>query len=210
MNRLFAYDKALRKKGYNLLAGVDEAGRGPLAGPIVAAAIILTPDFYIKELKDSKKLNPKQRYEIYKILYQEAIDIGVGIVDVATIDRINILQATLLAMKKAIDNLKQKPEYLLIDGPFPPPVVIPKSSLINGDNLSALIACASIIAKVTRDKIMIALHKKYPVYRFDLHKGYGTSLHLSILNKYGPCKIHRRTFEPVRNWNLNIEIRTKK
>ncbi|MFH1239006.1 MAG: ribonuclease HII, partial [bacterium] len=172
---------------------------------VVAAAVVLPSDSYIRGLKDSKMLNPRRRQEIYRIISRKALAIGVGIVDVATIDRINILQASLLAMKIAIENLKEKPEYLLIDGPFPPPVDIPKSSLINGDRLSALIASASIIAKVTRDKIMLKMHKKYPLYRFDRHKGYGTPLHLSNLNKYGPCKIHRRSFAPVKNLTVGVQ-----
>jgi ribonuclease HII len=211
MNRLFAYDRVIRSKGYAhmRIAGVDEAGRGPLAGPVVAAAVILPLDCHISGLKDSKKLSPVKRQEIFDIIVSRALDIGIGIVDIGMIDRINILKASLLAMKKAINNLKQPPEYLFIDGPFSPPVNIPSLCLINGDDLSALIASASVIAKVTRDKIMLDLHKKYPEYRFDLHKGYGTSFHLSALNKYGPCKIHRRTFEPVKNFVL-IEAGIKK
>lgn len=208
MNRLFTYDKDLRNRGYKLVAGIDEAGRGPLAGPVVAAAVILSSNCYIDGLKDSKRLSPKKRYEIYKIIYEEAIDIGIGIVDVQTIDKINILQASLLAMQRAIRNLKHTPEYLLIDGPFSPLVHIPRSTVINGDDRSAVIASASIVAKVTRDNIMIRLHEKYPLYCFNKHKGYGTSLHISILNHHGPCRIHRQTFNRVKNCNiLNTKVK---
>ncbi len=202
MNHLFIHDEGFRKNGYNLVAGIDEAGRGPLAGPVVAAAVILSPKCYIEKLNDSKKLNAKQRNELYEIICKEAIDIGIGIIDVPIIDKINILSATLLAMKKACYNLKHTPEYVLIDGPFLPKIDTPKSGIINGDNCSALIASASIIAKVTRDKIMVKFHKKYPLYGFDKHKGYGTSLHLSALRQHGPCPIHRKSFYPVRNWNI--------
>ncbi len=208
MNRLFTYDKDVRNRGYNLVAGVDEAGRGPLAGPVVAAAVILSSNCYINGLKDSKKLSPKKRYQIYKIIHQEAIDIAIGIVDVETIDKINILQASLLAMKRAIRNLKQTPEYLLIDGPFSPLVNIPRTTIINGEDRSAVIASASIVAKVIRDNIMIRLHEKYPLYCFNKHKGYGTSLHISILNQHGPCRIHRQTFNRVKNCDiLNIKAK---
>ena len=208
MNRLFTYDKDVRNRGYNLVAGVDEAGRGPLAGPVVAAAVILSSNCYINGLKDSKKLSPKKRYQIYKIIHQEAIDIAIGIVDVETIDKINILQASLLAMKRAIRNLKQTPEYLLIDGPFSPLVNIPRTTIINGEDRSAVIASASIVAKVIRDNIMIRLHEKYPLYCFNKHKGYGTSLHISILNQHGPCRIHRQTFNRVKNCDiLNTKVK---
>ena len=208
MNRLFTYDKDVRNRGYNLVAGVDEAGRGPLAGPVVAAAVILSSNCYINGLKDSKKLSPKKRYQIYKIIHQEAIDIAIGIVDVETIDKINILQASLLAMKRAIRNLKHTPEYLLIDGPFSPLVNIPRTTIINGEDRSAVIASASIVAKVIRDNIMIRLHEKYPLYCFNKHKGYGTSLHISILNQHGPCRIHRQTFNRVKNCDiLNTKVK---
>ncbi|MFH1783557.1 MAG: ribonuclease HII [bacterium] len=207
MSDLFAYDTRIRNQGYTLIAGVDEAGRGPLAGPVVASAVILPPSCHIEGIKDSKKLSPKKRAQIYDIIKQEAVDIGIGIVDVNTIDRINILQASMLAMKTAILNLKHTPEYLLIDGPFSPNLNIAQLCVINGDNRSAHIAAASIVAKVTRDSIMINLHKKYPAYSFDKHKGYGTSFHMSMLKEHGPCEIHRRSFAPVRRCE-DIKVRT--
>ena len=189
--------------GYKLIAGIDEAGRGPLAGPVVAACVVCAPDFKIKGdlrlLKDSKKLSAKKREALYDIIMESFTEVGEGVCDHKTIDRINILQASFLAMKKAVGALRQKPEFILLDGRF----LIPNTSyrqeaVINGDNLVYTIAAASVIAKVTRDRIMREAHKQYPVYGFDKHKGYGTRLHLERLRQHGPCPIHRQSFKPVR------------
>ena len=193
-------------KGFKIVAGVDEAGRGPLAGPVVAAVISLKAETLadtakiekLKMVNDSKKLSAKKREELFEIIKAECFEFGIGICDHETIDRVNILQATFLAMKMAIGQLKNKPDYLLVDGKF----VIPNSSLaqeavIDGDALVFSIAAASIIAKVTRDRIMKKLHEQYPQYGFSRHKGYGTKEHLEALAKYGPAPFHRKTFGPV-------------
>ncbi len=196
------YEKKLWSKGYRLIAGIDEVGRGPLAGPVVAAAVILSPYESIDNLRDSKKLSEKKRDEIFLLLPQKSLGIGIGVINEEIIDRINILQATYLAMKQAIFNLKQKPDYLLVDGFSIPQVKIPQLALKNGDNLSSSIAAASIVAKVTRDKIMKEFDKQYPPYGFASHKGYGTVYHLEALSKYGACEIHRKSFHPVKKKNV--------
>jgi len=196
-NRIF-------KQGYKLIAGIDEAGRGPLAGPVVAACVVVTPDFKIdseelKTIKDSKKLTAKKREELFDIIKDKFIEVGVGICDNETIDRINILQATFLAMKKSVGSLKDKPNFLLVDGGFKiPNTSYNQLNVIRGDSLVFSIAAASIIAKVTRDRIMQAMHEQYPQYEFLKHKGYGTRLHMERLKQYGPCSIHRQSFRPVR------------
>ncbi len=180
------------------MAGLDEAGRGPLAGPVTAAAVILKRlwklDF--NNIKDSKKLSAKKREEFYKILTKHpAIKWGIGVVSERIIDRINILEATKLAMAKAVKKLKV--DFLLLDGNFKINSKIPQKSIIKGDEKVFSIAAASILAKVARDRIMVRYHKKYPQYRFDIHKGYPTKYHCKMIRKYGPCKIHRKTFYPV-------------
>ncbi len=192
-------------QGFNLVGGIDEAGRGPLAGPVVAACVILRPDFKEKDnfsltriVRDSKKMTPKKREEAFGIIKSE-LDFGIGICDHETIDRINILEATFLAMKKALSALKQRPDFVLVDGKFAiPNLSIKQKAVIDGDRLIFSIAAASIIAKVTRDRIMLEMHKLYPQYEFNKHKGYGTKLHLAALKKFGPSPIHRRSFRPVR------------
>ncbi|MBU0672436.1 MAG: ribonuclease HII [Candidatus Margulisbacteria bacterium] len=194
----FLIENKLRKKGFSLIAGVDEVGRGPLAGPIVAAAVIFPPNTKIKGLLDSKSLIAKQRERFYKEIQQKALAIGVAILDHKTIDKINIGKANLLVMKMAVENLCVVPDCLVIDGGrIKLDLPIPQQGLTAGDKKCSSIAAASIIAKVTRDRLMLQLHKKYPKYRFDLHKGYGTEKHLKRLKKYGPCPIHRRSFSPV-------------
>ena len=196
-NRIF-------KQGHKLIAGIDEAGRGPLAGPVVAACVVLSSDFKIdseelKTIKDSKKLTAKKREELFDIIKDKFIEVGVGICDNETIDRINILQATFLAMKKSVGSLKDKPNFLLVDGGFKiPNTSYNQLNVIRGDSLVFSIAAASIIAKVTRDRIMQAMHEQYPQYEFLKHKGYGTRLHMERLKQYGPCSIHRQSFRPVR------------
>lgn len=196
-------EKELFAAGFRLVAGIDEVGRGPLAGPVVAACVVCTPDFEIKGdlrlLKDSKKLTVKRREALYEVIMKSPLKVGIGICDHKTIDRINILQASFLAMKKAIGALRQKPEFILLDGRLPiPNTSYQQEAIINGDNLIYTIAAASVVAKVTRDRIMQEAHQRYPVYGFDQHKGYGTRLHLERLRQYGPCAIHRQSFKPVR------------
>jgi ribonuclease HII len=194
----FRYEKRLRAIGVARIAGIDEVGRGALAGPVVAAAVILPEKFRRRKLNDSKQLAPELRQEIYHELVGNAsIAWAVGIVDSIEIDRINILRATHQAMRAAITALIAQPEHVLIDGlpvfPFP----LPQTAIIDGDCLSVSIAAASVIAKVTRDRIMRDFCEKFPEYCFSQHKGYGTPLHLTKLHEHGPCPIHRRSFEPV-------------
>lgn len=236
----FDEELKLMKKGCRFIAGVDEAGRGPLAGPVVAAAVIISSSKYktrnfeqaqnpddrkpkrfnqsefndwdllrdsnlgckilFKEVKDSKKLPPRKREKLYKIITNNSIiEWGIGVVSEKIIDEINILEASLLAMKIAVDNLKNKPDFILVDGnhllkEYP----ASQSAIPKGDEKIFSISAASIIAKVTRDRIILDYHKKFPVYRFDKHKGYGTKLHLEMLKKHGPCPIHRLSFSPVK------------
>ena len=191
------FEGKLLKHGYKLIAGVDESGRGPLAGPVVAAAVILPKR--IRGLDDCKLLNPFERKNIFDRLKEKAISIGIGIVEHSIIDKINIHRATLLAMQKAVLNLEIQPEYILVDGKFKVALKLPQQAIIAGDRKCFSIAAASIIAKVTRDRIMLRYHQKYPQYGFDKHKGYGTKLHLGNLQRHGPTPIHRKSFEPVEN-----------
>lgn len=176
------------------IAGIDEAGRGPLAGPVVAAAVIFEPYEHIEGVKDSKKLSAAQREGLYDLIVQRALAYGIGLVDHLEIDRINIRQATFKAMRKAIGSLAKNPEYLLIDGEELPDKIYRQEAVVDGDDRSFTIAAASILAKVTRDRLMIEYHQQYPRYGFDKHKGYGTEFHREMLKKYGPCAIHRRSF----------------
>lgn len=178
-------------------AGVDEVGRGPLAGPVVAAAVILPEQCPIVGLNDSKRIKPQKREILFAEIKSAAISVGIGMVDAQEIDRINILQATLRAMEIAVVNLSPKPDYLLIDGDLSLSLQIPQEGIIKGDSKSFSIAAASIVAKVTRDRIMEEYHKIYPQYNFKKHKGYPTREHLEALEKYGPCPLHRRTFKGV-------------
>ena len=190
------YENQLREKGYRYIAGLDEAGRGPLAGPVVAGAVILPPDteLVIPGVDDSKKLSGLRRGKLLEEIKEKAIAWAVGIVDVETIDQINILQATKKAMKQAVEGLQTSPEILLIDAVELAQVSLPQQPLIHGDALSVSIAAASIVAKETRDALMIALDSLYPEYGFASNKGYGSAQHIAALRKYGPCPIHRRTF----------------
>ncbi len=190
------YEEELYNKGITLIAGVDEVGRGPLVGPVVAAAVILPTDFFMSEINDSKKLSEKKRDELYPIIIENALSIGIGIVNEKVIDEINIYEATKIAMKEAISNLNVIPQHILIDA-MKLDINIPSTSIIKGDAKSESIAAASIIAKVTRDKMMYELDKKYPEYDFKNNKGYGTKKHLDALKKYGALKEHRKTFNPV-------------
>lgn len=197
MNPNLKEEKNCWEKGFNVVVGLDEVGRGPLAGPVVAGAVFVSKDFkIIKGINDSKKLSEKQRENFYKILTNNKdIKWGIGIVSQKEIDKINILQATKLAMKKAIKNLGA--EYLLLDGNFKLNTNLPEKSIIKGDSKVFSISCASIIAKVTRDRIMKKYHAKYPEYGFDKHKGYGTAFHIKKIKELGACPIHRKTFYPV-------------
>jgi ribonuclease HII len=182
-----------------LIAGVDEAGRGPLAGPVFAGAVILDPNFLIAGLKDSKILTPKKREELFSQIKKNALCYAVGRAEVQEIDQINIFQASLLAMKRAILGLRKKPGLVLVDGKFCPETKYDMKAIIDGDALEPAISAASIVAKVLRDEEMMIWDQKYPQYGFANHKGYGTKEHLAALKKYGPCPIHRKTFAPVRD-----------
>lgn len=204
------HELRLRQHGYSLIAGVDEVGRGPLAGPVIAAACILPPDFMLPFLNDSKQLNSEVRAELYELLTTNpAIQYAVGMVSVERIDEINILQASLEAMRNAIRNLKIVPDYLLIDGNQLLNLSIPGESLIKGDSLSISIAAASVIAKETRDRLMIEEALKWPQYGFEQHKGYATLQHLEALRLHGPCPLHRKSFEPIKSFiysRFNVEF----
>jgi len=192
------YEQAKRKEGYQLVAGIDEAGRGPLAGPVSAAAVILPDGFSHTLLDDSKKLTEKRREIIYEeITNRDDIVWGMSMGDREEIDSINILKSTHAAMARAARKLKQLPDYCLIDGLSVPNFPIASEGIVKGDTKSLSIAAASIIAKVSRDRIMLKYAEQYPEYGFERHKGYGTSLHLEALKKHGPCAIHRQTFAPV-------------
>ena len=180
--------------GIQLVCGVDEAGRGPLAGPVCAAAVILPANIEIPGLNDSKKLSDKRRRELYPVIMEQAISYGIAFADHQEIDEINILQATYLAMERAINALHIKPELALIDGNRAKDFGIPVKTVVHGDSLSASIAAASVLAKVTRDDLMLKLAEEYPQYGFEIHKGYGTKAHYEALEKYGPCPIHRTSF----------------
>ncbi len=194
---LLQYEKKLYAKGITLIAGVDEAGRGPLVGPVVAAAVILPPNYQLEGLNDSKKLSEKKRNYFFECLKKEAISYGVGIVDAKTIDEINIYEASRLAMNKALDNLSVKPEYILTDAMKLPTRenVLP---IVHGDALSLSIAAASVLAKVTRDQIMYELDREHPEYGFRFHKGYPTKKHLENMAKYGILDNYRFTYRPVK------------
>ena len=179
---------------FELICGVDEAGRGPLAGPVYAAAVILPKGLVIPGLNDSKKLSDKRRRELFPIIQQEAVSFGIAFASQEEIDEINILQATFLAMRRAMEQLNPQPEFALIDGNRETDFGVPCKTVIKGDSLSANIAAASVLAKVTRDNWMMEAAEKYPGYGFEIHKGYGTKAHYAALEKLGPCPIHRRSF----------------
>ena len=180
--------------GMHLICGVDEAGRGPLAGPVCAAAVILPEHLQIPGLNDSKKLTDKKRRELFPVIQEQAIAYGIGLASESEIDEINILQATFLAMRRALEQLTVRPEIALIDGNRETDFGLPVRTIVKGDSLSANIAAASVLAKVTRDDFMLEQAQRYPQYGFDIHKGYGTRAHYEALRQYGPCPIHRRSF----------------
>lgn len=191
------FESAAFEQGYNIIAGVDEVGRGPLAGPVVAAAAILPPGITLPGIKDSKKMTEKARLNAFSEIVNVAVAIGVGVVSHSYIDEFNILNASLEAMKQAVENLDISPEYLLVDGIFKIPISLHQKCIKKGDQLSHSISAASIIAKVYRDRIMCSYHNDYPEYGFSSNKGYGTKNHLKALKQNGPCPFHRLTFRGV-------------
>jgi ribonuclease HII len=197
-------ERAIRRKGFQRLAGVDEAGRGALAGPVVAAAVILKDGRPIVGVNDSKQLSPRRREFLYRRIREEALAVGVGVVNVLTIEARNILQATLLAMARAVVDLRVSPDGILVDGLAVPDVDIPAFPVARADRECPSVAAASIVAKVTRDRIMTDYHQRYPAYGFDRHKGYGTDAHLQAIAEHGVSPIHRRTFSPVRQIRLPL------
>ncbi|ACV62088.1 Ribonuclease H [Desulfofarcimen acetoxidans DSM 771] len=201
IEKLYEQESKYRSKGFGLIAGVDEAGRGPLAGPVVAAAVILPENACLPGLNDSKKLPVSARERLFVAIKPIALSWAVGMASVEEICELNILQASLLAMCRSVDSLKVKPDFVLVDGPNGLNLPLPQYSLVKGDTLSASIASASILAKVTRDKIMLEYHDEFPEYGFDRHKGYPTVEHLRALTRYGPCRIHRRDFKPVKDFD---------
>ena len=188
------FERALHQQGYKRIAGVDEAGRGALAGPVVASAVILPVDTVVSGVADSKQLTPKQRDRLFDEIQRTAVAIGVGCVDNEGIDGLNILRATIQAMRQAIEHICPAPDYVLVDGTHLPTISLPAQAIPKGDSLSQSIAAASIIAKVTRDRQMVDLDKSYPNYGFQRHKGYGTLQHRQAIAQFGPCPIHRRSF----------------
>jgi len=200
MKDLWYFEKEAAQKGCKYIAGIDEAGRGPLAGPVVSAAVILPTSFHDPEITDSKKLSPGKRERLFNIIYDRAVAVGIGIVDAVEIDRINILQASLLSMAIAVENLNPQPDHLLIDGTFPIPSELSQQPIPKGDALSISIAAASIVAKVSRDRLMQNYHHYYPQFDFPKHKGYPTRAHKEAIRKFGFSPIHRRSFRGVKEY----------
>jgi ribonuclease HII len=190
-------ENSVRELGYDLIAGVDEAGRGPLAGPVVAAAVILDFELEYPGVDDSKKIKPEKRERIFHFILKKARAVSFGLCGPDEIDRLNILKASLEAMKKAVEGLSLQPDFVLVDGPVKAPLITPQRALPKGDSLSLSIGAASIVAKVIRDRMMVAYDSLYPGYGFAAHKGYGAKVHLEALKRLGPCPIHRRSFKRV-------------
>jgi ribonuclease HII len=194
---------APREFSSGLIAGVDEAGRGPLAGPVVASAVILSPEAIPEGIKDSKQLSPRRREELYHMILREALAVGTGVVSAPAIDFMNILEATMLAMAEAVNSLSAQPGFVLVDGTGAPMTGIPAASVVGGDRKCVSIAAASIVAKVTRDAFMERMDSFYPRYSFRTHKGYGTREHIDAIRRFGPTRLHRFSFEPVRGMVKN-------
>jgi len=194
------FERMYRDRGYRSIAGVDEVGRGPLAGPVVAAAVVLPKEGIGEELFDSKKISSKKRESLYESILSKALGVGIGTIGQEEIDLLNIFQATLKAMALAVRNLPLPPDFILIDGPQGLQIPVPQKPIRKGDQLSTSIAAASIIAKVTRDRMMVEWHQKYPQYNFAKHKGYGTKEHRGAIQKFGICELHRKTFRGVREF----------
>ncbi len=193
-NDLWQIENSYFDQGIRIICGVDEAGRGPLAGPVCAAAVVLPPNMEIPGLDDSKKLSDKRRRELFPVIKECALAYGIAFADEKEIDEVNILQATYMAMERAIGQLSIKPEFALIDGNRCKDFGLPLETIVHGDSRSASIAAASVLAKVTRDDYMLEMAKEYPQYSFEIHKGYGTKVHYAALSEHGPCPIHRMTF----------------
>jgi ribonuclease HII len=191
------FERSARGDGYTCIAGLDEAGRGPLAGPVVAAAVVLPEGLLIPGLTDSKQVPERERERLFEVIQSKAVCSGIGTADEDTIDEVNIYQATIIAMERALKFLVPRPDYLLLDAITLPRISLPQKPLIKGDCRSHSIAAASILAKVTRDRMMLELHEKFPLYHFHKHKGYGTEAHLALLREFGPCAAHRKSFGPV-------------
>ncbi|MGP4072266.1 ribonuclease HII [Piscibacillus sp. B03] len=198
--RMSEFETGLYQEGYRLIAGVDEVGRGPLAGPVVTAAVILPHDFYLPGINDSKALSQLKREEFYEIIMDQAISVSLGQANANEIDYYNIYQATKIAMQRSVEGLNEQPDYLLLDAMRLEQIKIPQESIIKGDSKSISIAAASIIAKVERDRIMKEIGAEYPMYQFESNVGYGTKAHLEALKKYGVTTHHRRSFQPVRQY----------
>lgn len=194
---MLEYEEELYKKSINFIAGIDEVGRGPLIGPVVTACVVLPQGYFLEDIKDSKKINEKKRELLYDIIYKNAVAIGIGVVSAKRIDEINILEATKEAMRTAFTNCNCKIQHVLIDA-VKLNLDVETTSIIKGDAKSQTIAAASIIAKVTRDRIMIELDKEYPMYQFKKNKGYGTKAHIEAIEKYGVLEEHRKTFKPIK------------
>lgn len=194
---MWQIEETVRQKGFSRIAGIDEAGRGPLAGPVVSAAVILPADFICSGITDSKKLSEKKRRQLFLEIMTHAAAVGAGVCDHREIDATNILAAALCSMKRAVMNLDGGADFLLVDGKFPLDTDTPQQAVVKGDSLSVSIAAASIIAKVTRDRIMATLDQTYPGYHFIRHKGYPTALHRQAIMDHGPCPVHRKTFKGV-------------
>ena len=192
MDYTYEHDAYLR--GYTAVCGIDEAGRGPLAGPVYAAAVWLPEGLVLDGLNDSKKLSEKKREALFPVILENAVSYGIGFATEQEIDEINILQATFLAMRRAFDAMQQRCDYALIDGNRMPPLPVPGETIVKGDAKSPSVAAASILAKVSRDRVMLEYAKQYPEYQFEKHKGYGTNVHVEALHTYGPSPIHRKTF----------------
>lgn len=200
LDRLFRYEDSLRERGINPVVGVDEAGRGPLAGPVLAAAVILPPEARLCGLDDSKQLTPERRAALAAEIKKLSKAWAIGVSTVREIKVLNIHQASLLAMRRAVGGLRETPAHVLVDGRSIAGTGFSETPVVGGDGLCASIAAASILAKVARDSLMELCHHLYPVYRFDRHKGYGTPEHLELLRRFGPCPLHREGFAPVRDW----------
>jgi ribonuclease HII len=199
------FETEARSRGYRAIAGLDEAGRGPLAGPVVAAVVILPRKCRLDGVNDSKKVPEPERERLYGEILRKAFAVGLGLATAAEIDALNILQATRLAMSRALEALRVPPDFLLLDAVSLPTIRLPQRPIIKGDALSVSIAAASILAKVSRDRLMRDYHRRFPRYNFQAHKGYGTPEHLVLLAEYGPCELHRRTFQPVLQANEDDE-----
>jgi ribonuclease HII len=191
------FEEEVRAQGFPVVAGLDEAGRGPLAGPVVAAAVVLPPNGEFSGVDDSKKLSAEQRGKIFSLLREKACAIGIGIIEAREIDALNILRASLKAMELAVKNLLVSPDFLLIDGTYPLSLPLPQRAIPKGDQRCLSIAAASIVAKVTRDRLMVAYHEEYPEYNFARHKGYATKEHLEAIRRHGCCPLHRQSFRTI-------------